>query len=155
MACALPYQERSFGAVVSTFAFHHLTLDQMDRTLSEIRRVLRPGGRPVVADFAAPHNVLMALSAWILTRDSCVSAETDLVGARSHWSIWPARLFAFCDPFCKVLMQLSRALGDDLRRCAADSVVCNLCTILALATGFIGAARSRWPSATGDGGNAT
>jgi ubiquinone/menaquinone biosynthesis C-methylase UbiE len=68
MAYALPYEERSFDAVVSTLAFHHLTLDQMDRTLSEVRRVLRPGGRLVVADFAAPHNVLMAVSAGIFTR---------------------------------------------------------------------------------------
>jgi ubiquinone/menaquinone biosynthesis C-methylase UbiE len=53
MACALPYEARSFDAVVSTLAFHHLALDQMDRTLSEIRRALRPSG--TVCPLPGPH----------------------------------------------------------------------------------------------------
>lgn len=61
MAYALPYTDESFDAVVSTLAFHHLTPDQQERTLAEVRRVLRPGGRLVIADFALPHNRLMRL----------------------------------------------------------------------------------------------
>ncbi|HZU77590.1 MAG TPA: class I SAM-dependent methyltransferase [Dehalococcoidia bacterium] len=61
MAYALPYADASFDAVVSTLAFHHLTLDQQQRTLAEVRRVLRPGGRLVIADPARPHNRLMRL----------------------------------------------------------------------------------------------
>ena len=61
MAYALPYADRSFDAVVSTLTFHHLAPDQQERTLAEVRRVLRPGGRLVIADLSRPHNRLMHL----------------------------------------------------------------------------------------------
>ncbi|HEY7294266.1 MAG TPA: class I SAM-dependent methyltransferase [Dehalococcoidia bacterium] len=61
MAYALPYADGSFDAVVSTLTFHHLTPDQQARALAEVRRVLRPGGRLVIADLAQPHNRLMRL----------------------------------------------------------------------------------------------
>jgi ubiquinone/menaquinone biosynthesis C-methylase UbiE len=50
MAYALPYADGSFDAVVSTLTFHHLTPDQQERALAEVQRVLRPGGRLVIAD---------------------------------------------------------------------------------------------------------
>lgn len=62
MASALPYPDGSFDAVTSTLMLHHLTLDQRVRTLAEVRRVLRPDGRLVVADFAPPHNRWMTLA---------------------------------------------------------------------------------------------
>lgn len=62
MAYALPYADGSFDAVVSTLTFHHLTPDQQERALAEVRRVLRPGGRLVIADFSPPHNRLMRLT---------------------------------------------------------------------------------------------
>jgi ubiquinone/menaquinone biosynthesis C-methylase UbiE len=68
MAYSLPYKASTFDAVVSTLAFHHLTFDQQERTLAEARRVLRPGGRLVVADFAAPHNRVMVLLTGFLPR---------------------------------------------------------------------------------------
>ncbi|HLZ69392.1 MAG TPA: class I SAM-dependent methyltransferase [Dehalococcoidia bacterium] len=61
MAYALPYADGSFDSVVSTLMFHHLTPDQRQRTLAEVRRVLRPGGRLVIGDLARPHNRLMRL----------------------------------------------------------------------------------------------
>jgi ubiquinone/menaquinone biosynthesis C-methylase UbiE len=62
MAYALPYADGSFDAVVSTLTFHHLTPDQQERALTEVRRVLRPGGRLVVAGLTLPHNRLMRLA---------------------------------------------------------------------------------------------
>jgi len=62
LSTALPYGDDSFDAVTSTLMLHHLTQDQRARALAEVRRVLRPGGRLVVADFAPPHNRLMALA---------------------------------------------------------------------------------------------
>jgi ubiquinone/menaquinone biosynthesis C-methylase UbiE len=62
MAYALPYADGSFDAVVSTLTFHHLTPSQQERALVEVRRVLRPGGRLVVAGLTLPHNRLMRLA---------------------------------------------------------------------------------------------
>jgi ubiquinone/menaquinone biosynthesis C-methylase UbiE len=45
---ALPFPDESFDAVVSTFVL--CSVDDPDRALAEIRRVLRPGGRFVVIE---------------------------------------------------------------------------------------------------------
>ena len=47
--CPLPFDDASFSLVVSRFAFHHFP--DPDAVLAEMRRVCRPGGRIVVADF--------------------------------------------------------------------------------------------------------
>ena len=71
MAYALPYADGSFDAVVSTLTFHHLTPDQQARALAEARRVLRPGGRLVIADLTQPHNRLMRLVQRVHARLRC------------------------------------------------------------------------------------
>lgn len=68
MSYALPYADASFDAVTATLMLHHLTPDQQERTLAEVWRVLRPGGRFVVADFAPPHSRLMSLAAKAVRR---------------------------------------------------------------------------------------
>lgn len=51
----LPYPEASFDRVLSSFMFHHLPGDVKARTLSEVERVLKPGGSLHLLDFA-PHG---------------------------------------------------------------------------------------------------
>jgi ubiquinone/menaquinone biosynthesis C-methylase UbiE len=68
MAYALPYTDGWFDAVVSTLTFHHLMPDQQERALAEVRRVLRPDGRLVIADLTRPHNRLMRLVQRLHTR---------------------------------------------------------------------------------------
>ena len=53
-ACALPLDDASVDAAVSANLLEHV-LDDV-RALSEIRRVLRPGGRAVVVVPVGPHN---------------------------------------------------------------------------------------------------
>ena len=49
----LPYPDASFDRVFSCFMLHHLTgAEEKLQTLREIRRVLRPGGRLHLLDFA-------------------------------------------------------------------------------------------------------
>ncbi len=45
----LPWRARSFDTVVSMNALHHMA--QIPRVISEILRVVRPGGKVVLADF--------------------------------------------------------------------------------------------------------
>lgn len=63
LAEELPFDQAAFDRVTSTLVFHHLPDDLKLASLREVRRVLVPGGRLVVADFASgsgplPHRVL-------------------------------------------------------------------------------------------------
>ena len=49
-AMALPLADTSVDAVISNYCFHHLDDDAKRRSLAEIARVLRSGGRLVFAD---------------------------------------------------------------------------------------------------------
>ncbi|HWI51387.1 MAG TPA: class I SAM-dependent methyltransferase [Symbiobacteriaceae bacterium] len=48
----LPVESGGFDAVVSSYAFHHLTDDAKCQGAQEMLRVLRPGGRIVLGDIA-------------------------------------------------------------------------------------------------------
>jgi ubiquinone/menaquinone biosynthesis C-methylase UbiE len=52
----LPYPDASFHRVLSSFMFHHLPADEKRKTLSEVRRVLRPGGELHMLDFEGPED---------------------------------------------------------------------------------------------------
>ena len=47
----LPFSDRSFDVVFSTLMMHHLPAPLKRQGLAEIARVLKPGGRLVIADF--------------------------------------------------------------------------------------------------------
>ena len=51
---ALPFADEAFDGVFSAYVFRNLT--SIARTLDELARVLRPGGRVVVVDLARPRN---------------------------------------------------------------------------------------------------
>lgn len=53
---ALTYGDGAFDRVFSSMMFHHLANGQKDRALAEIRRVLKPGGRLELVDFAGPES---------------------------------------------------------------------------------------------------
>lgn len=59
LATELPYEARSFDAVLSTLLFHHLSDEAKADSAEEIRRVLRPGGRLLIADWGRPQDPLM------------------------------------------------------------------------------------------------
>ena len=58
-ATELPFEAESFDAVISNLVFHHLDAVQKGEALQEVRRVLRPGGRLLLADFSDPHGPVM------------------------------------------------------------------------------------------------
>jgi ubiquinone/menaquinone biosynthesis C-methylase UbiE len=59
LANELPYDARSFDVVVSTLFFHHLTDEAKADAAEEIRRVLRLGGRVLLADWGRPQDPVM------------------------------------------------------------------------------------------------
>jgi ubiquinone/menaquinone biosynthesis C-methylase UbiE len=61
MSNELPYEARAFDVVVSTLFFHHLTDEAKADTAEEIKRVLRLGGRVLIADWGRPQDPLMRM----------------------------------------------------------------------------------------------
>lgn len=52
---AIPYLDRSFDFVVTSYALHHLTEEQKLLALEEMRRVLKPHGRICIVDLMFEH----------------------------------------------------------------------------------------------------
>ncbi len=50
----LPFPENSFDAIFSTLMLHHVPEDVKRGAFHEMRRILKPGGRVVIADFGPP-----------------------------------------------------------------------------------------------------
>lgn len=59
LAQALDYEGESFDVVTSTLFFHHILLHEKRRVLAEVKRVLKPGGTLLIADWGRPANALM------------------------------------------------------------------------------------------------
>ena len=78
----LPFETESFDVVVSSLFFHHLMPDVKRRTLTEVERVLKPGGSLHVADWGKPRDpVMAALSLSIRAFDGFDVTAENLRGA--------------------------------------------------------------------------
>lgn len=59
---SLPVEDRSVDSVVTSLVLHHLPLSTKAAALAEARRILRPDGQLIVADWAAPQDPVMSLA---------------------------------------------------------------------------------------------
>src|SRR5262249_35237321 len=97
LAEVLPFADRQFDVVLSTVMLHHLPQKPRRKCVSEIRRVLKPGGRVLVVDFEGfsdekrtllshfhrPHGHVRARDIVTLLSDSGLSTiESGPVGIR-------------------------------------------------------------------------
>ena len=77
-ALNMPFPDNGFDQVISSLFFHHLDRVNKIRVLEEARRILRPGGRLLTADFGRAPNSFQWLLSWpvrcfdglAVTRDS-------------------------------------------------------------------------------------
>ena len=61
LSTELPYETKTIDVFVCTLFFHHLTDEAKADTAEEIRRVLRLGGRVLIADWGRPQDPLMRM----------------------------------------------------------------------------------------------
>lgn len=62
LAQELPFTDGAFDVVVSSLFFHHLERAGKEQAAAEMVRVLRPGGRVVIADWGRPRDLPMAIA---------------------------------------------------------------------------------------------
>lgn len=85
LAEAMPFEDSNFDVVHTCVAMHEMKPDQLQQILSEVYRVLKPGGVFALVDFHKPSNLLfmpgLAVFLWLFeTETSWQLLETDLVG---------------------------------------------------------------------------
>jgi len=56
MSFSMPYPKNEFDTVFSSLFFHHLKSEEKVRTMKEVYRVLKPGGKFHVCDWGHPSN---------------------------------------------------------------------------------------------------
>ncbi|MEJ2202261.1 MAG: methyltransferase domain-containing protein [Desulfuromonadaceae bacterium] len=80
LAEELPFPAAHFELVTSALFFHHVDRELKQRTLQECRRVLKPGGRLLIADMDRPYTPLgwaMSWTAWKLFRQPEIKENMD------------------------------------------------------------------------------
>jgi demethylmenaquinone methyltransferase/2-methoxy-6-polyprenyl-1,4-benzoquinol methylase len=81
---ALPFPSESFDAVSFTYLLRYVA--DPGATVSELARVIRPGGHMASLDFYAPPNPLWRASWWVYTR-MLLPAAGLLLGGKAWWDV--------------------------------------------------------------------
>ncbi|WP_101783963.1 class I SAM-dependent methyltransferase [Nonomuraea indica] len=77
---ALEAPDGSFDVVVSSLAVHHMPAAERGAAMAEMFRVLRPGGRLLIAEFRPPTGPLLARLVGMLTGPAMLRRPEDLLG---------------------------------------------------------------------------
>ena len=102
LAQNLPFQDGAFDAVVSSLFFHHLLRPDKRAAFAEIARVIRPGGRLLIADWGQPANAacrllfltVQLLDGFATTRDSVEGVLPSLAAEAGFESVKIEREFS-------------------------------------------------------------
>ena len=104
---ALPFGDESFDA--ATVGFGVRNVDDLERALAELRRVLRPGGRVAVLEITRPRGVLAPF--YRLWFDGIVPRLGKVLPGGSAYTYLPASVRRFPGP--EELAELLTAAGFD------------------------------------------
>ncbi len=77
---ALPFPDASLDVVTSSLMMHHLPEELKVRGLAEVYRVLKPGGRLLIADFMQPSQSILGHLMMVFTRHQGVQNGLEEVG---------------------------------------------------------------------------
>ncbi len=104
MAQRLPFERNQFDCVVTSLLLHHLDDTAKAGALVEMRRVLRPGGTLVVADWDRPRGPLMhaafllvrLLDGWTNTRAHAAGQLAPAIAKAGFANVAAAARFSTC-----------------------------------------------------------
>jgi len=65
LAGTLPFGAGSIDVVTTSLVLHHLLPEQKREAMAEAKRVLKPGGRFLIADWGPPHDPLTSGAFWV------------------------------------------------------------------------------------------
>lgn len=120
MAQRLPFGRNRFDRVVTSLLLHHLDDAAKAEALVEMRRVLRPGGTLVVADWDRPRGPLMhvafllvrLLDGWANTRAHAAGQIATVIANAGFANVAAAVHFSTCCGTLTVFTATNPAAGD-------------------------------------------
>lgn len=77
-AASLPFPDSSFSRVVSVLAFHRMPVSIKRKAISEVVRVLKPGGRFILADLGETQNFFWGPLGWLLNLHSFTKENMEI-----------------------------------------------------------------------------
>jgi len=120
MAQRLPFERNQFDRVVTSLLLHHLDDAAKAGALVEMRRVLRPGGTLVVADWDRPRGPLMhaafllvrLLDGWANTRAHAAGQIAPAITKAGFANVAAVAHFSTCCGTLTVFTATNPAAGD-------------------------------------------
>ncbi len=120
MAQRLPFERNMFDRVITSLLLHHLDDAAKAAALAEMRRVLRPGGALVVADWDRPRGPLMhaafllvrLLDGWANTRAHAAGQLASAIAKAGFVNVMAVAHFSTCCGTLTVFTATNPAAGD-------------------------------------------